>query len=302
MRFVIGISILNLFVALVLSPLFEGLARKLKALVHSRIGPPVIQPYYDLLKLAGKEDLQPKDMPFARFLPGICFVTVAVAALFVPMGTGRAPLGTAGDSMFFVYIVTLVAVSMIMTAAASENPFAYIGASREVMLQLTVEPVMVIALVTAALNARSFGFGDMVDWYYFSGPSISMIIATISVFLALQAQVGKLPFDMAEAETEIAGGLFIEQSGPKYALLRWTMMAKQVIFASLFVQVFIPWPRTGNLAWDVPIHLAKVLVLVAIISVIDSVNPRLRIDQAVRYYLILVFFSLAGIAFAVIGA
>ena len=73
------------------------------------------------------------------------------------------------------------------------------------MLQLTVEPVMVIALVTAALNAHSFGFGDMVDWYHFNGPSISMIIATIFLFLALQAQIGKLPFDMAEAEQRDSG-------------------------------------------------------------------------------------------------
>ncbi len=79
-------------------------------------------------------------------------------------------------------------------------------------------------------------------------------------------------------------------------------MAKQIIFVSLFVQVFIPWPRVEILAWDILIHLAKVLGLVLLIGVIDAVNPRLRIDQAVKYYLVLVFFSLGGIAFAVIGA
>jgi len=302
MSFVIGIGILNLFIALGLAPLFEGVARKLKALVHSRIGPPLIQPYYDLLKLLGKEDIQPQGMYFARVVPWICFATVATAALFVPMGTDRAPLGAAGDAILFIYIVTLVAVCLIMTAAASENPFAFIGASREMMLQLTVEPVLVIALITAALNARSFGIGDMANWYYFKGPSISMLLATIFLFLALQAQVGKLPFDMAEAESEIVGGLFIEQSGPKYALLRWTLMAKQIIFASLFVQVFIPWPRIEILVLDILIHLAKVLGLVLLIGLIDVVNPRLRIDQAVKYYLVLVFFSLGAVAFAVIGA
>ncbi len=299
---IIGVSLLNLFMALGLSPLFEGVARKLKALVHSRIGPPVIQPYYDLLKLMGKEDIQPRGMHFARIVVWVCFAGIATAALFVPMGTGKAPLGAAGDSVFFIYIVTFVAAGLIMTAAASGNPFAFIGASREMMLQLTVEPVLVIALVTAALNARSFGIGDMVVWYHFHGFSMSMLIVTVPLFLALQAQVGKLPFDMAEAETEIAGGLFIEQSGPTYALLRWTMMAKQMIIASLFVQVFVPWPKTEHLIWDALIHLAKVLALVVLIALIDVVNPRLRIDQAVKYYLLLVFFSLAGIAFAVIGA
>ena len=302
MTFTIGIGILNLFIALGLSPLFEGVARKLRATVHSRIGPPVIQPYYDLLKLLGKEDIQPLSNYLVKLAPLVCFTAVAAAALFVPLGTGQAPFGAFGDAIIFIYIIALAAVALIVTAAASENPFALVGASREMMMHLSVEPVMAVALVTAAVNARSFGMGDMVTWYHFHGPSASMLIATVFLFLALQAQVGKLPFDVAEADSEIAGGLFIEQSGPKFALLRWSMMAKQIIFVSLFCQVFIPWPMTGNLVWDILIHLAKVLGVVLIIGLIDVVNPRLRIDQAIKYYLTLVFFSLGGIAFAVIGA
>lgn len=302
MFFTIGIGILNLFIVLGLSPLFEGVARKLRAMVHSRIGPPLIQPYYDLLKLVGKEDIQSSSNYLAKLAPWVCFAAIATASLFVPLGTGQAPFGAFGDAIVFVYILALAAAALIVTAAVSENPFALVGASREMMLQLTVEPVLVVTLIIAAINARSFEIGAMVNWYHLHGLSISMIIATIFLFLALQAQVGKLPFDMAEAESEIAGGLFIEQSGPKYALLRWAMMAKQIIFASIFAQVFIPWPRMGNLAWDILIHLAKVLVLVIIIGLIDVVNPRLRIDQAIRYYIALVFFSLGGIAFAVIGA
>ena len=298
----IGIGILNLFIALGLSPLFEGVARKLRATVHSRIGPPVIQPYYDLLKLLGKEDIRSSSNYLAGLAPWACFAVVATATLFVPIGTGEAPFGAFGDAILFIYIIALAAVALIVTAAASENPFALIGASREMMMHLAVEPVLAIALITAAINARSFGMGDMVNWYHFHGPSLSMITATIFLFLALQAQVGKLPFDIPEAEQEVMGGVLIEQSGPQYALLMWSMMTKQIIFVSLFCQIFIPWPRTGNLAWDILIHLAKVLVVVLIIGLIDVVNPRLRIDQAIKYYLLLVFFSLGSIAFAVIGA
>ena len=293
---------MNLLIALGLSPLFEGLARKLRALIHSRVGPPIIQPYYDLMKLVGKEDIRPLGGYLVKLSPWVCFTAIAAAALFVPMGTGQAPFGDFGDAILFIYILGLAAVALIVTATASENPFAMVGASREMMMQLSVEPVLAIALVTAGINARSFGIGDMVNWYHFNGPSISMLIATVFLFLALQAQVGKLPFDIAEAEQEIVGGVFIEQSGPKYALLRWAMMAKQIIFVSVFVQVFIPWPRSGMLALDIVTHLAKVLGIVILIGLIDVVNPRLRIDQALKYYLTLVFLSVGGIAFAVIGA
>jgi formate hydrogenlyase subunit 4 len=302
MTFAISIGILNLFIALGLSPLFEGIARKLRATVHSRIGPPVIQPYYDLLKLLGKEDIRSSSNFLTKVAPRVYFAVVATAALFVPFGTRDAPFGAFGDAILFIYITSLAVVALIITAAASENPFAMIGASREMMMHLVVEPVLAIALITAAINARSFEMSDMVNWYHFHGPSLSMITATIFLFLALQSQVGKLPFDIPEAEQEVMGGPFIEQSGPQYALLRWSMMAKQIIFVSLFCQIFIPWPQTGTLALDVLIHLAKVLVVVLLICLVDVVNPRLRIDQAINYYLILIFFSLGGIAFAVIGA
>jgi formate hydrogenlyase subunit 4 len=169
-------------------------------------------------------------------------------------------------------------------------------------MHLCVEPVLFIALITASINAHSFRMGDMLAWYHLHGPVASMLIAAVFLFLALQAQVGKLPFDIPEAETEIVGGVFIEQSGPKYALFKWYMMAKQLIFCSVFVQIFIPWPRFDFVPLDVLTNLVKVLILVSIIALIDVVNPRLRIDQAVKYYLFLIFFSLGGVAFAIIGA
>ena len=299
---VIGTSILNLFIVIALSPLFEGVARKLRATVHSRKGPPIRQPYYDLLKLLSKENLQSSPNYLVRLAPLICFATVILAALLVPMGTAKAPFDAFGDAILFVYLITLAAVALIIAAASSENPFAFVGASREMMMHLCVEPVLVIALITAAINTHSLRMGDMLAWYHIHGPIASMVIAAVFFFLALQAQVGKLPFDIPEAETEIVGGVFIEQSGPKYALFRWYMMAKQMVFCFVFVQIFIPWPRFDFVPLDILANLVKVLVLVSIIALIDVVNPRLRIDQAVKYYLFLVLFSLGSVAFALIGA
>ncbi|NIQ98745.1 MAG: hydrogenase 3 membrane subunit, partial [Gemmatimonadales bacterium] len=68
-------------------------------------------------------------------------------------------------------------------------------------------------------------------------------IAALALLLSLQAQVGKLPFDIAEADQEIMGGPFIEQSGPKLALYKWSLWAKLVVFAAILCSVFVPWPR-----------------------------------------------------------
>ena len=142
----------------------------------------------------------------------------------------------------------------------------------------------------------------MVNWYHFRGPSLSMITATIFLFLALQSQVGKLPFDIPEAEQEVMGGPFIEQSGPRLALFKLTLWAKQLVFSFLLVQVFVPWPRLGLPAADLAVTTVKVLVVVVLIGLVDVVNPRLRIDQSMNYYARVVFVSLAALAFAVVGA
>ena len=98
--------------------------------MHSRIGPPVIQPYYDLLKLLGKKTSNRKACLSPGFFPGSVLVRWLQQPYSYRWVPAELPWEPSGDSMFFIYIVTLVAVSMIMTAAASENPFCLISAHR----------------------------------------------------------------------------------------------------------------------------------------------------------------------------
>ena len=101
--------------------------------------------------------------------------------------------------------------------------------------------------------------------------------------LALQAFVAKQPFDIAEAEIEILEGPFIEYSGPDYALFKYYMMMKQMFYAWLFVAVFIPIGRTGFYPLNILLQLLGMLVVFVLIALVGSTNPRLRIDQAVKY-------------------
>jgi len=316
MAFAVGVGIVNLAVALGLSPLYEGVVRKfVRARVHSRQGPPIWQPYYDLFKLLCKEDLQVGDHWLLRLAPKLCLTAIMITALLVPIGLLRAPLEGNGDLIALVYFVGLAAVAIILGAAASESPYASIGLGREVMLLLTVEPVLVISLLTAAVNAHSLRLSDMVAWQISHGPSISMTIAALAILLSLQAQVGKLPFDIAEADQEIMGGPFIEQSGPKLALYKWSFWAKLVVFAAILCSIFVPWPRVdlvgpgaGALASGVQavaniiIALVKMAVVFVLVGLIDVVNPRLRIDQALTYFLGTIFMAVIGLTFALVGA
>lgn len=297
---VLGLCAVNVFVALLLSPLYEGILRKLKAVIHSRTGPPVTQSYLDLLKLLGKEDLRTTRGALPVVAPAVALGSVLVLATLVPMG-GMPPLGSAGDIIVLIYVAGMSAVLLILTAFASGSPYAFVGGSREMMLLLTVEPVMAVALIVGAVKAGTLATGGILAWHAASPPSISMTLAGVALFLSLQAQAGKLPFDIAEADQEVMGGPLVELSGPRLALMRWALWAKQLIFAFLLVEIFVPWPRLGLFPVDLGLALMKTLVVLVLVALIDVVNPRLRVEQAMGYYMRVAFAALAALAFAVIG-
>ena len=297
---IIGRVLVNLIVVLAVAPLFDGVMRKLKAIIHSRQGPPITQTYIDLFKLLGKEDLQSGGGPIFRLAPIMVLGAMLMAALFTPLG-GKPPLGVAGDTIVWIYVISLAAVAIMLGAFASGNPYAYEGASREMMMLLTVEPIVIAALLTAAVKAGTLSIGGIMAWQVTNGPTMSMALATIAFFLALQANLGRLPFDIVEAESEIMEGPIIEYSGPRLAMYKMAFYVRQLIFPLVLVSVFIPWPIVNLYPLAVLVTLAKVLVVLLIVGLIECVNPRLRIDQSMTYMSRVLFVALASLVFAVIG-
>jgi formate hydrogenlyase subunit 4 len=296
------LAAVNLAIVILLSPLYEGVLRKVKALVHSRKGPPISQVYTDILKLLGKEDLRISKNPMIAIAPVVCFASILVVALLVPLGTINSPLSLKGDIIAIVYFISLAAFSIMLGAAATVSPYAFIGLNRKLMLYLVSEIIIVITLFTGVIKSGSFNLFAVIRWNIEHGPSLSYFLAAVPFFLVLQSQLSKLPFDIAEAEQELMEGPFIEASGPRLALFKWSFYAKQIIYSSLFCEVFIPWPKTGLIYFDIPINLVKAMLVMLVVGVIDVVNPRLKIDQAVKYYAGVGVAALAALAFALIGA
>ena len=295
----LSLAIVNLVLVILVAPFSEGVMRKLKATVHSRKGPPLTQPYLDLLKLLGKEDLQVTGNPLFSLAPVITFAGILVAALFTPMGTAP-PLGFAGDLIVLVYFLALASVGVMLGGTSTGSPFGALGVAREMMLAMMVEIIVMASLIVGVIHIQSFDLGRLSTGYHQSGPALSMIIAAIAFFLALQVQLGKLPFDIPDADQEIMGGPFMEASGPKLALYKWSYFAKQILLASLFLEVFLPWPKTGVVPVDILIHLIKVFIVLLVVGLIDAVNPRIRVDHAISYFAGIWVLLVFAIAFALI--
>ena len=293
-------AFVNVVLFLLLAPLFDGVMRKITARVQSRQGPPVIQPYYDLLKLLGKERMSSVRNWAFKLAPLAAFACVLTVAALVPLGGKLNAFGARVDAMTVIYLLTLGGVSVLLGALAGRNTFGMIGASREMVTMIMVEPVLAMTLIMGAVRTRSLGLGAAMSGAFGSGAWISPVVMLVVYLLALQAFVAKQPFDISEAEIEILEGPFIEYSGPDYALFRYAMMMKQMFYAWLFVSVFVPVLKAGFIP-ALAVQLAGTLVVFVLIALVGSTNPRLRIDQAVKYYAVLILAALGAVGLTVRG-
>jgi formate hydrogenlyase subunit 4 len=294
-----GQAVLTAVVVLALAPLLEGSVRKLLAVVHSRKGPPITQPYLDLLKLLGKEDLRVSNDWVLSIGPPVYLGALLVAVGLAPLLPGVSSQ-VGGDVVVFIYFLSLSALAMAGLGFAGRSPYSAVGASREVLILMAAEPVVAVCLLTAALRAGTLTFDGIVQ-AQMGAPSLALLVAAVAFLLILQVQVGKLPFDMVEAESEIMDGPLTEISGPQLALCKWGMMVKQFLYSGLFIQIFVPWiVRDVPARWAWPLlSIAYVFIVnLVAVGVVHAVNPRLRIDQAMRYAGAVLVIAILGLAYA----
>lgn len=286
-------------ILLAVSPLLDGLARKIRARLHSRIGPPLIQGYLDLAKLAGKTDVTPTVNTLTNFLPFLALASAVTAGVLLPI-SDFAPLSFAGDLLVVLYLLGLSTAAIVLGGAASGNPYSFLGAARELQLLLFVEPVMAIALFVLAVKAGTFRLSEIVIWHIQNGYTLSTALAGISALSAMMPYFGKLPFDLSEAEQELMGGILLEQAGWRLALYRWTFFVKWFIVTWLFCEAFLPVIAPFPLS--ILLLLVKVFIVFFIAAVLETLLARLRLDHARAFFIHIAFFVLFALAFALIGS
>jgi formate hydrogenlyase subunit 4 len=298
-------SFINAAVFLLVAPLFDGIVRKITARLQSRQGPPVVQPYYDLLKLLGKQRIVSAPNAGFRIAPPMALAAVVAVLVLVPLGARPSGLGSRADAVAVIYLLTFGGVAILLGALSSRNPFALIGASREMITMIMVEPVLAMTLVLGAVRGGGLGLGTGAGSSFYgvagAGFSVSSVLMLAVYLAALQAFVARQPFDIAEAEVELLEGPYIEFSGPDFALFRYAMMLKQAFYAFLFAAAFFPVVETGFYAANVLVQLVEMLAVVGLVAVVGATNPRFRIDQAVRYYAALGAAALAAVGLGVLG-
>ncbi|MFA4966933.1 MAG: complex I subunit 1 family protein [Candidatus Margulisiibacteriota bacterium] len=275
--------------------------RKVTAMVQYRKGSPWYQPFADILKLLGKETLVPENGALFLFISAPLFGLAAAALASTVLLEAN---GFIGDLIVVLYLFTVPSLMIMLGGSASGNPLSAIGTSREMKLILAYELPFIIAVFTAVLKSGSIVFSGITGYQSSHGMiilSLSGLIAFVVSLLVIQAKLGFVPFDIAEAEQELMAGPLLEYSGILLAVFKLTKAILYFALPVFLITIFMGGVVFSSLAGIIWSIIKYVLILVLII-LIKNTSPRIKINQAVEFFWgPLTILAAVGFVLAVIG-
>ena len=263
--------------ALALGLVYEWLDRKLLARYQNRFGPRWFQPLADIVKLLSKEEVIPDgSVPFLFMaLPVVALAGTLTAVLYVPF-FGLAPsLSFPGDLVVTLYLLSLLTLCLGLAGTNTLNRFSLLGATRTLTQLFSYEAPFMLSLLGPAMVAGSWQISEIMA---FTGGRWLIITQPMGFIVALIGLMGKLelhPFDAPEAETEIVAGALTEYSGRGLAIFKLGKGMELVVGLTLISAFYL-----GGVSSPL-LFLAKTLGLLLVVTGVQALFTRLRIDQTV---------------------
>jgi hydrogenase-4 component C len=287
-----GLLVIGVFQALLLllvAPLFSGFVRVMRAKIQNRKGPPLIQNYLDITKLMKRQEVVSDQATWVfRVTPYISMATMFLVAMLVPVLTTFSPLGMVGDLILVVYLFTLPRVFFSLAGLDSGNTFGGISARRELLIAALIEPVLMLVVFVVALLAGSTNLGTISSQVATGALPLSMafLLGLAAFAFATFVEMGKLPYDVAEAEQELQEGPLAEFSGRSLAIMKWATYLKQLVLVALFLAIFLPYgamtatlsPLAALLA--LVVFFLKAIVFYFIVATLENIMARTRFMKA----------------------
>ena len=265
--------------------------RKITARVQFRKGPPLLQPFYDFFKLLlVKETILPRHGSPVVFLLAPIFAVfgATMAGVFILLPLFNITTGFRGDLLVIFYLLTIPSFSYILGSLASGNPLAAVGGSREMKLILSYELTFLLVIAGVIMKCgQQFDLNSIILTQRAASPfigSVSGVLLFIVAIFCIQAKLALVPFDMPEAEAEITEGIFIEYSGAPYAMIKLTKYIMLFVLPALLAALLLGGFRLDgiNILWSI----LKVFGIVLLLTLIRNTNPRIKIKQAVKFFLL----------------
>ncbi|MFA4825232.1 MAG: complex I subunit 1 family protein [Methanoregula sp.] len=278
------------FVFLLIYSLFiEFLDRRVTARMQNRVGPPFFQPCADVVKMLGKEVIDPDGVDRRIFdaAPLIALAAVMTAFLCIPVG-GNSIIRFQGDLILVLYLLLIPTIVLFLLGWLSRNVFSAIGGIRAVTQLFIYEVPFFLVMLAPALMAGTWSVSEIAHWqqenaWFLLLQPIGFVVALV----CLQAKLERTPFDIPEAETEIVAGPWTELTGRRLALMHLAKYASLVTGSALIAALYLGGPMTPWvilpvwLGWAAGffLFLVKTLAILLVLSSIKVATGRIRIDQ-----------------------
>lgn len=289
----------GLLFIITLSLISQWYRRKIIARIQQRIGPKyvgpygILQPFADVIKLFNKEITIHKYAP----IKGLVFIglfglfSLVSATLITPLSL--ASLKTNYDVFVFIYLTACASIAILLLGYGSSSIYPAIGSSRYLNLFFLSEPILAISMISLVelIAPGTYSLGEALcksvslktNDLYDIARIVSYVLACFSFGLALFAKLSLKPLDISEAETELAGGLVSELSGPLLSIYILIHEVELAVMFYIFSIMIIPYNGVG--LYYILISLAKYFVIVGLITAIAYSFGRVKIDQAIRILL-----------------
>jgi formate hydrogenlyase subunit 4 len=292
---------------LAVAPLLKTAIKKMKAVLQNRQGPPLLQGYYDLVKLFRKDPVRSETASWIYGAgPRVYFAAAVAATTLVPTLVAAAPLEAAGGILLLVGTLALGRFALATAALDTGSPFGGMGASRDMTIAALAEPALMLGFFTSALAAGSLNLGELVRGTLRHGLSFhpSDLLAFAGLFIIVIAETGRIPVDNPDTHLELTmihEAMLLEYAGPDLALVEWASAVKELMYLTLLVDFFAPVGMAtrvapGAIAVALMAWAGKVLILAIAVTVTESTNAKLRlfrVPELVSTSLSLAFLALA---------
>jgi NADH-quinone oxidoreductase subunit H len=267
------------------------LERKFLGRLQARVGPTrvgpmgLLQPIADAIKLTFKEDVIPggADKVLFWLAPLLVFVPSFVVWLTIPFARDVAIRNLELGLFFFIAFSVLSIVGLVLAGWSSASKYAILGGFRSAAQLISYEIPLIMTVLAAVMLAGSMNFVDVVDGQRTVPYAALMPLGLVIFFISGLAEIGRTPFDIYFAESEVVGGPFVEYSGAHWAVFFLAEYINTFMVAALVALLFLggwSWPF-GDLpsAAGMALFLGKAYLVVLMIFWIRGTYPRLRIDQ-----------------------
>jgi formate hydrogenlyase subunit 4 len=280
---------------LALAPLLTGFVRKAKARLLRRQGPPLIQPYRDLIRLMRKDVVLASNASWLfRVIPYLIFAATWVAASLVP--TFRIGLLFSWSADLIAIIALLGSARFFLALAGLDvgTSFGGIGSSREVMIASLAEPAMLMIVFTLALIAGSTQLSNIAEFMVSPavGLRVSLALGLLGLILVAIAENGRIPVDNPATHLELTmvhEAMVLEYSGRHLALIELTASLKLILYVSLIACVFAPWglqPAGAGIAdvtIGIPAYLGKLAVGGFLLALFETSIAKMRVFRVPEF-------------------